>query len=44
MRVHFVPNEQNSSITPRSLHVFDSYSPVLDQYFFNSDHRTSAAV
>ena len=32
MRVYFVPNEYFSSITPRLLHVFNSYFPVLDQY------------
>ena len=32
MRLCFVPNEYYSSITPRLVHVCDSYFPVLDQY------------
>ena len=32
MRVYLVPNEYYSSITPRLLHVCNSYFPVLDQY------------
>ena len=32
MRVYFVPKEYYSDVTPRLLHVCDSYSPVLDQY------------
>ena len=32
MRVFLVPNECYSSITPRLLHVCDSFLPVLDQY------------
>ena len=31
-RVYLVPNEYYYSITPRSLHVCDSYFPVLGQY------------
>ena len=31
MRVYFVPNEYYSSIAPRLLHVFYSYSPILDR-------------
>ncbi len=32
MRVCLFPNEYYSSITPRLLHISDSYSPALDQY------------
>ena len=32
MREYFVSKENYFSIGPRLLHVFDSYSPVLDQY------------
>ena len=32
MRVYFVPKEYYSSITPRLLHVANSYFPVLEQY------------
>ena len=32
MRVYSVPNEYYSSITPRLLHVCDSFFPALDQY------------
>ena len=32
MRVYFVPNEFYFGITPRLLHICDSYFPALDQY------------
>ena len=32
MRVYLVPNEFYSGITPRLLHVCDTFFPVLDQY------------
>ena len=32
MRVYVVSNEWSSSITPRLLHVYNPYFPVLDQY------------
>ena len=32
MRVYFVSNQYHSSITPRLLHVCDSFFPALDQY------------
>ena len=32
MRVYFVSNEYDSSVTPRLFHVCDSFFPALDQY------------
>ena len=50
MWVFFVPNECYPSVTPRLLHVCDSYFPALDQYslrsfvFPHSGHMTSTGV